>query len=273
MKRKLFFLVVLALAVVISQCAKETDEDAIRDLIEADTIWFNPNTEVDSAGGSYATRDTTIGWLRGPQTHSAPVIDISIVEDSAWVSWQRHNYGHLYVFAAWPDTLVLWTKNLEETAAINATFLRTGTEDDEYRGWELNTISLAYGVSDSVNTVRIDSVVINSTTYDHLVITDPLDTFFDLDNLITFASGEAVTITLYTNVDDGHAYLHTFVGILYVRVPFTPQGDGVYQGTWNAQLIPAPRFVIFDLMPHSTLYTSEGPYDFNGWLLPYMISL
>jgi len=25
-------------------------------------------------------------------------------------------------------------------------------------------------------------------------------------------------------------------------------------------------------MPHSTIYTEDGHYDFNGWLLPYMIS-
>jgi hypothetical protein len=273
MTRKLLVLTVLALAVVISQCAKETDEDAIRDLIEADSVYFNTGTEGDSASGEYSlNRDTTIVWWRGPQTHSQPTIEINIVEDSAWVSWSRDNYGHLWILKTDSIPWLDWSKTLSETAELRATFLRTGTEDDEYRGWELHSISLAYGVSNPTSTVNIDSVHINSSAHPNLWIIDPLNTYFDIDNLITFQPGEPVEITLYTNVTDGHAFLHTFLGILPVRLPFTYEGEGVYNGTWNAQLVAIPRFAIFDLMPHSTLYTSDGAYDFNGWLLPYMIS-
>jgi hypothetical protein len=268
-------LLVLVCAVIISQCSKETDEDAIMDLIAMDTIWFNSNTEVDSTSNSLLLQDTMVVWWRGAQTHSEPIIEIQVLEDSAWVSWSRDNYGHLYSLAK-IDTFpwVLWDKVLDETAELRATFLRTGDESAEHRGWELHTISLAYGESNTVNTVRIDSVLINSTNYQDLVITDPLDTFFDLDSLITFPAGQPVTLTVYTNVEDGHAFLHTFILAwpYYVRLPFTNMGDGVYEGTWNAQLVAVPRFAIFDLMPHSTLYMETGPYDFNGWLLPYMIS-
>lgn len=275
MKRKIMVMILIACAVIISQCAKETDEDAIMDLIALDSIWFNSNTEVDSTSNSLLLQDTVVIWWRGAQTHSEPIIEIQILEDSAWVSWSRDNYGHFYSLAK-IDTFpwVLWDKNLDETAELRATFLRTGDESAEHRGWELNSISLAYGESNTVNTVRIDSICINSTNYTDLMITDPLDTFFDLDSLITFPAGQAVTLTLYTNVEDGHAFLHTFILAwpYYVRLPFTNMGDGIYEGTWNAQLLAVPRFAIFDLMPHSTLYTETGSYDFNGWLLPYMIS-
>jgi hypothetical protein len=272
MKQKLFVAVVLVMAVVISQCSKETDEDAIRTLIEEDTIWFNPNTVVDSTADD-ADVDTII-WWRGPQTHNDPIIDILITGDSAWVAYSRDNSGDLIIWAKIDSiTWQRWLKDLSETAMIRATFLRTGTESDEHRGWELNSISLAEGRSDE-STVRIDSIRITTTTeaFD-LVITEPLSTYFDLDSLITFQSGEPVTLTLYTNVEDGHAFLHTFILAwpFYIRLPFTNIGDGVYQGTWNAQLIATPRFAIFDLMSHSTLYTQDQPYDFNGWLLPYMI--
>lgn len=279
MKRKLLMVMTLALTVLLVQCAKESerelDEDAIRSLIMADSIWFNANTQVDSTSGTYlGGRDTTIVWWRSAQTHSGLTIEIDIVEDSAWVSWQRINSGYLHTLAGWDDTLVLWTKNLEETAQIRATFLRTGDVSDEHRGWELHSISLAYGESNQVNTVRIDSVRINSTSYPDVVIIDPLNTFYFLDDLITFDPGESVTLTVYTNVADGHAFLHTFILAwpFYVRLNFANLGEGVYQGTWNAQLVAVPRFAIFDLLSHSTLYTSEDIYDFNGWLLPYNIS-
>jgi len=279
MKRKLFVAALLVMAVVISQCAKETDEDAIRDLIESDTVWFNTNSEVDSA--SSGDRDTTVwAWWRGPQTHDAPVIDIQITGDSAWVAYSRGNFGHFYSVAE-IDTLPsgsyweVWDKDLSETAQIRATFLRTGTESDEHRGWELHSISLAEGRSDVVATVRIDSIrIMTSTEAFDLVITEPLNTFFKIDSLITFQPGELVTLTLYTNVEDGHAFLHTFILAwpYYIRLPFTNMTGGVYEGSWNAQLVAVPRFAIFDLIPHSTIYTPDQPYEFHGWLLPYMIS-
>lgn len=273
MTRKLFFAGLLVLAVVVSQCSKETDEDAILDLIEADSIWFNPNTEVDSTSDDF-DQDTVVIWWRGQQTHDDPIIEILVTGDSAWVSYSRGNFGHFYSLAQ-IDTMpwVLWDKNLAETAEVRATFLRTGTVDDEHRGWTLHTLSLAYGESDS-NTVHIDSVRITTQTEAvDILITDPLNTYFDVDSLITFQSGEPVTLTLYTNVVDGHAFLHTFVLAwpYYVRLPFTNMGNGIYEGTWPAQLVAIPRFAIFDLLSHSTIYTETEPYDFNGWLLPYTI--
>lgn len=275
MKQKLLVIAMLTLAIIVIQCSKETDEDAIMDYIAADTVWFNPNTTVDSTSSS-ADQDTVVIWWRGAQTHDDPDIEIQITGDSAWVSFSRGNFGHFYSLAR-IDTApwVLWDKDLAETAEIRATFLRVGTEDDEYRGWELNTLSLAYGESNTVNTVQIDSLHITTLTASvDLLIVDPLNTYFDIDDLLTFQSGEEVTLTLYTNVEDGHAFLHTFIVAFpfYVRLPFINLGEGVYQGTWPAQLIAIPRWAIFDLMPHSTIYTPDQPYDFCGWLLPYMIS-
>ena len=273
MNRKLFFAVILGLAVIVSQCAKETDEDAIIDLIEADTVWFNPNTEVDSTSDD-KDQDTVVIWWRGQQTHDDPIIDIQIVDDSAWVSFNRGNFGYFYSLAQ-IDTMpwVLWTKNLSERAEVRATFLRTGTEDNEYRGWTLHTISLAYGLSTPVDTVRVDSVRISCLSYPDLLITDPLNTYYDVEDLITFQALEDVTVTLYTNVTDGHAFLHTFILAwpYYVRLPFENMGNGVYEGTWDAQIVAVPRFAIFDVMPHSTIYTPDGLYEFCGWLLPYNI--
>ena len=99
MTRKLMALILIIGAVIFSQCSKETDEDAIMDLIALDTIWFNSNTEVDSTSNSLLLQDTSIIWWRGVQTHTEPVIEIQVLEDSAWVSWSRGNLGHLYSLA------------------------------------------------------------------------------------------------------------------------------------------------------------------------------
>ncbi|MEO0226325.1 MAG: hypothetical protein ABIL05_05180, partial [candidate division WOR-3 bacterium] len=235
MKKKIALLAVVFLSILSLRCPKqdiEADKGAIQSLIQSDTIWFGASTKVDSTSRvSIFGPETTIVWWRGAQTHNQPTIQIEVVGDSAWVSWSRANFGNLYTLAKWDTntTWVLWTKKVAETAQIRATFLRTGDTGDDNRGWQLHTISLAYGKSDSVNTVRIDSLRIKSSRYPDLVIRDPLNSYYRIDSLLAFKPGEPVTLTLYTNVIGGHAFLHTFIFVFpwYIRVNFIDKGNGV----------------------------------------------
>lgn len=155
-----------------------------------------------------------------------------------------------------------------------AIFLQTGdVEDTVTRGWQLKKISLASVESDSVNTIKIDSLRIQSESHPNLVITNPLNTFFPLDTLLTFKPAELVTLTLWTDATNSEAFLHTFILIwpFYVRVKFNKAGPGVFTGTWRTQIVASPRFAFFDLLNRHTLYTPDAKYDFNGWLLPYKI--
>lgn len=251
------------------------DKAAIMALVEKDTVHFAAGTSHDSTtGGNYLTAsDTLVFWWRAPQTHDTAVINVEVKGDSAWVSWSRHNFGKFHILIKPPDTsLLLWNKNLVETVRLCAILKREGRESDADRGWRLKKISLATGVSDSVNTVRIDSIRLKSSLRE-LLITDPLSTFFPIDNLFSFTPGEEVTVALYTNATEGLAFLHTFILAwpFYVRVPFNYMGDGVFQGTWHAQLVPSFRFAIFDLLTRSTIYSPDAPYDFNGWLFCYQV--
>lgn len=251
------------------------DRAAIMALVERDTVHFGISTSHDSTtgGGSFSAGETLFFWWRGPQTHDTALIDIELRGDSAVVSWSRRNFGYLHILARLPDTVLqLWSKRLVETVRLRAIFRREGRESDTDRGWRLKMVSLATGNSDSVNTVRIDSVRIQSSLRE-LVVRTPLATFFRVDSLFWFTPGEQVTITLYTNATEGVAFLHTFVLVwpFYVRVPFDYLGDGVFQGTWHAQLVPSFRFAFFDLMSRAAIRTPDGPYDFNGWLFPYRV--
>uniref|UniRef100_A0A7V3PU75 Lipoprotein n=1 Tax=candidate division WOR-3 bacterium TaxID=2052148 RepID=A0A7V3PU75_UNCW3 len=278
MKQTLLAALALAFVLAVVGCHKQdvaADRAAIMSLVEKDTVHFSASTSHDSttSGGYFAAGETLIFWWRGPQTHDTAVINVEINGDSAVVSWSRHNFGYLHILAQVPDTtLQLWNKNLVETVRLNAIFRREGKESDTDRGWRLKMISLATGTSDSVNTVRIDSLRIQSSLRE-LTIRSPLTTYFQPDSLFWFTPGEEVTVTLYTNATGGVAFLHTFVLVwpFYVRVPFNYLGDGVFQGVWHAQIVPSFRFAIFDLMTRSTIYTPDSPYDFNGWLFPYRV--
>jgi hypothetical protein len=277
--RRLLVFSFLAFAALFTGCSRnneELDKAAIRTLVDSDTVWFNLNTTVDSTGTSSALMDTVKGiiWLRGPQTHDSATALIEVVGDSGRVEWSRHNYGKIGIWALvgleTKDTIVVWEKDLIETAKVRGIYRRTGSESDSNRGWVLEKISCAVASSEGYNTVNIDSFHVKSQDYD-LTITDPLNTFYDIATLVTFHSGESVTLTLYANEAETDAFIHSFVLTGYVRAPFTNQGGGIQEGTWNAQLIPFPRFAIFDLMAHSTLWTEDGTYDFNGILFPYNI--
>ncbi len=268
----------LALFVVLTvglscKSAVEQDKTAIRALVEGDTTYFKGGTAGDSSENSMFLDDTTIGiWWRGAQTHdSTPVVEVGLLGDSAWVAWHQHNYGQLFHWVKTSDTTaVLWIKELAEKVQLNAVFKREGDQAEVNRGWKLKKISLVDGTSDSVNSVKIDSLKIHSTLRE-ITIIDPLNTYYFTDSLVSFTPGEQLTITLYTNADDGLAFLHAFWGWLFVRIPFESQGNGVFTGTWNAQIIPGLRFAIFDFVSNGTLLEPTAAYDYKGWLFPYLI--
>jgi hypothetical protein len=252
----------------------EADKAAVRELVEKDTTHFSGNTAHDSTGGSFLDADTAVAWWRSAQTHdSAPGISVGVSGDSAWVDFSQHDYGWFHVLVLPPgETLQLWNKPLSENTHLRAIYLRTGKSTEDTRGWKLDKISLFTGQSDSTHTVVIDSLTITSSLRS-ILITDPLNTFYNVDTMVTFTPGELLTINLYTNATSGKAFLHTFLLFwpFYVRVPFDDLGDGVFQGVWHAPAVPSLRFAIFDLMARSTIYGQGMPYDFNGWLLPYKI--
>ena len=263
--------IVAAVGVSCKRADPEADKASIQGIVERDSVWFDGSTTVDSTGGGYIDGDTAVIWWRSAQTHDEPDIEISLVGDSAWVEWSRHNFGDFYTLAKPPDTTwLLWSKKVVETARLRGVFTRVGEETEDDRGWELTGLSLASGRSDSAQSAFIDSLRIESATAGNVLIIDPLNTYYSLASLIWFTPGEAVTVTLYTNIEDGDAFLHTWA-FWYRRLPFTNTGGGVFTGTWNAQLLPFPRFAIFDLVTHGTIYEPGQPYDFCGWLFPYTI--
>jgi hypothetical protein len=285
MKRLILTAGLVLLVILCMQCKKEeqdveADKEAVRQAVLNDNNWFDCSTTTDSTPDTSKVKigtDTLLWWWRGVQTHSEPTVDIQIVGDSAMVDWSRHNYGDLNLLIKVPDTTwQLWVKKVYETARVRGVFRRAGDTNDSLRGWRLQKISLATGISDSINAVKIDSMRIQSQSIPNMLIIDPLNSYYRIDSLPRFRSAEQVTLTLYTtNAADGDAFLHTFIFIWpwYIRVKFNNLGNGVYTGTWNTQLIEFPRFAIFDLINHQTLFTPSTTfgYDFNGWLFPYQI--
>jgi hypothetical protein len=286
--RNLMALLLLAPLLLIgcrnAQEPSELDEQAIADVM-AGSDWFKltehfEGTALDDSGSTDTTsiaKDTIAPFLWGRRIagHPDSRVDISVTDDSAFAAYTIHTVGTLDILGWNPDTgWVGVQKSLVETARLYAIFKRTGRTSDPHRGWVLTHVSGAEGVSDSILTVRIDSVRIQSLSYPDTVLSDPLN-IFPLTSALTFTPGEEVALTVYTNDSSLRLFLHVFVPLWpwHVRVPFMNMGDQTYAGVWHAQLLPAVRFAVFDCLQYETLHDDEYPYDFNGWLFPYLVNV
>ncbi len=281
--------IVIVLVLLSFYCAKEegvtdveADKSAITNIVNT-SVYFNTTEHYegeavsDSGDTSGLLNADTLGavlWGRELHDRKSPVIDIKINGDSAYVYYTGGNIGFLDILTYMPDTgWVLFKKPLSETFTIRAVFQRTGPVTSQNRGWELTYISGAHGISDSVHTVRIDSIRIQSESYPDTLIRDPL-ALFSVDNILTFKPQEEVNLTLYTNDGTANAFLHIFAYFPpHIRIPFANMGSGMYENPnpWHANLIPSIRLAVFDFMQYETLHDSEYPYDFDGWLFPYIV--
>ncbi|MBD3285467.1 hypothetical protein GF359_03455 [candidate division WOR-3 bacterium] len=283
MKRIILVSLVCIMAGFMAVGCENTDEEieAIKQWVLEDTTYFDASTPEDTAPDQSTlammpmaidTVDSAFYWWRGKQTSDTTDIEVDVVDDSGWVEWTRHHAAALNVFAFDSDSAnwVHWAKDYDETTRIRGIFRKTGTDADPYMGWTLERISCAVGSSDN-SSVSIDSIKLLTQT-DEILLQAPFEEeFFHVDSLVKFKSLEQISITLYANDEETVAHLHTIL-LWPVRDTFSNAGGGVHEGTWNAQLWESLRYAIFDLMKASSLYEQDGEYDYDGVLLPYVIS-
>lgn len=289
MKRLPLFLSLIVLF-ALTGCSKkstnseQTDEGTIREFI-FDSDWFkltnhfegeavSDSGDTSTTAGKVLCDTLTVLWGRKITGHPDPQVTIEITGDSAFVSWTINTVGWFHIIKWVSSDSSHWVhikKPLSETANLYAIFKRRGEVNLPHRGWELNKISGAEGTSDSVCTVEILSINIQSSSYD-TTITNPLE-LFDITDVLTFETGEEVKITVETTGEPAKLFLHVFTHLWpwHFRIPFQKEEGGTFIGTWKVQRIPAVKFAVFDLLRHETIYDDSYPYDSNGWLFPYLV--
>ncbi|KPJ50092.1 hypothetical protein AMJ40_03920 [candidate division TA06 bacterium DG_26] len=262
----------------------DLDERAIEDIIGGSdcfelTSHFE-GTAVDDSGGTDTTgviKDTILPvlWGRRITGHPNSHAQITLAGDSAFISLTIHTVGTLNIIGWRADTGWVGVQELlNETSQLFAIFKRRGVATDPHRGWELTHISGATGASDSISTVEIDSLRIQSTSYPDTVISNPVH-IFAVEDALTFLSEEEIKPTVYANDPSLRVFLHVFMPNWpwHVRVPFVSGGNGTYTGIWHTQLLPAVRFAVFGCLQYETLHDEDYPYDFHGWLFPYLVRI
>lgn len=265
---------------------KTTDEDAIRAIISS-SDWFqcadyqvaNDSTKKGSKGDVIINEP--LWWRAIADTGRHWSANIKVVEDSAYVEWTLVSNGNFWIIgnkivnidSATQDTTTtpfLGVKSLVDECRMDAVFMRTGDKNSTNKGWELKKISGVSGYSDPTHTIRIDSIRLQCLTYPDTVLKNALTYLFNKENALDFAPGESISVTLYANTSDAKAYLHVWPWL--GRIPMKNNGDGSFSNEqkWYIQAIPALRFAWFDLIRKGTINDTEYPFDYDGWLYPYL---
>ncbi len=266
----------LILSLLLCGCGKnaadieEADKSEIRAMISG-SEWFESEGhfgEEDTSGGVGLSPIEPAFWWRTIDIPVDRAITVDLIGDSAFVTVVVDINGHFNILAeAGPDTLVHIRKDLADTVTRYGIFKRYA-EETKHRGWRLYKLSGAESISD-VNSVAIDSIRIESATYD-TTLTDPLALFLKEDAL-TFGPGEQCNLKVYTNDSTAFLFLHTFRPYRPCRWRLLNNGDGTYSGFWFAPLRKGIFHFAADMIQHETLYDDVHPYDSNCWLLPYKV--
>jgi hypothetical protein len=294
-RRKLGGLVVVFVMFLVFGCKNNPtgndislDEEAIQDYISNDLDFGEYFTfdeyygEEDTISPEVQLRTITgpHTWYREPQDINRDIY-INVVNDSAFVSFWNEVYGVFHVLerdaSASPVTLIDHQKDLIDESSHWAIFKRYDGVSN-CRGWRLESLTGAWGEGFEIAPgdclfVRIDSIRINCESYEDTLFTTPF-VFFGREELLTFGSQEAVTLTLYARsieTPSAYSYLHANSLGHWRRWRLEEIETGVWQGFWVTPLIPGIRVIAFDILAKRTIDEEEWPYLSNFWLFPYMI--
>jgi hypothetical protein len=237
------------------------------------------------------------------------VVLTRIAPDTVLMSVTRELEGKFVIFekidydTTDPDTLAIYRKPLRHVVRRKAIFVKRGPNDsdnlsDNGRRWKLDAISLGQGNSVPTRTIRIDQIIINNSTGDSIVFTDPLNTFLNIpDDIPTFAAGEVVTMKVLLEnrtpnpVLDPNGSGATETVLLHfgcnrhhrARKSFDFTGTdpntgyNVYEGTWQIGQQPFRiRHAVVDAIDNGTIYDNDPvafPYNSTTWSSPYRVGV
>lgn len=279
-------LLLLAAGCELSPTSMNDDEAAIQSLVTEEADFFTADLFGDDGAESPTTPRTLADidpWRWGRHIDSV-TRDITIqIEDpaegptTALVTWNATLAGTFHVVDS--DT-VHYQKPFVADAVRYATFERRDGMSTMHRGWRLTSISGTEVVSDPV-TVAIVQVNLASTGGLDTTFSD-VSTLADRENILKFAAGDTVTVTVTTGNTDDVVLLHypawrmQDMGRHHLREMMTNNGDGTYTGTWvvrgsvrGLHNASGPRHVTVDVLSNGTIYTDDQPYDSEAWSFVY----
>jgi hypothetical protein len=238
-----------------------------------------------------------------------PIVkDIRIVmtsDSTATAMFTKILRGHFVIKSM--DSTYNWirvAKKMGHEFKRMAHFVKRGREGEDLRKrWRLKEFSMVLGQSLGVvdsnivrNTVDISKIIIETDTT--VEIENPLEHMQTRKNIMTFAPGTEVTVTVFVENSsenaiqvpagkgtelvrlhfarhrrwrDNRFYKH---GIRHLKWTKEENGQNVYQGTWTVKNRFRVHHAAIDVIDNGTIFDDDiemYPYNSVTWSTPYLI--
>ena len=298
MKSKwMILLLALASMLMITGCSDEdegsapvSDEEALTQMMQEDQdiegvdAWSGDD-DLEGGGGL----DDPIDWARWGRVGRRELQSVNVViegDSLATITRTISFNGEFRIGAQLEDsTWQYFAKPMYNTVVRKAQAIRIARTPHPRQNWRIVAVTPIVLMSAEPNPHSIEPTQVEIYQGEELIadVTDPLNTYFDRENLPTLDANAEVTIYVTANtVLPGVAILHPHVyrfgrlQRLYLHDDGMEEdefpGDGVYSGSYWTNERVGVFCSGFDLIDFETLYDSEGAYDAGGWAIPYRIT-
>ena len=208
-------------------------------------------------------------------------VTIDDVEGTGEVTVSKEIWGTLNIV---DEAMVQYVKPMHHQGVRYATFIRN--DDDSHQGygengdqtgdtirnrcrhgrWTLTAIS-GLLMESEVLTMSIDSIHVQSASVD-VTITDPSALLAVPEDIMLFAVGEEVTVTVSGPPEGSLLFLHFGRN---GKSPLQYEG-GVFTGTWTV-MRHGLHLAGVQALAHDSIFDSEYPDDCLIWAMPYAAGL
>jgi len=271
-----------------------TDEEALTELFLEDTDIESPEVWADDSDGINAAElraldepiDPLAWWRLGGRERSEVTVEFRD-NDHAVITRVRTFNGDFRLLTDLTDsTMETIDKPMYNELVRKARAVRIDDTPYPRRNWRIVAVTPEVMVSAYPNPNTVELLNVQAYGEDGTLladISDPLDEFFNRENLPHIYAGEEITV--YVEVGGaipgpiGMLRPHVYRGGRLPRLPMNDEGrapdevagDGIYTGSYLAGNRLGLHHVGLDFIDHETIYDDEAPYNATGWSLPYAV--
>jgi hypothetical protein len=213
-------------------------------------------------------RKIDVSIYSADSTHTYPYAYVTVTDTA---------YGHLQIIGRDSSgTRIILSKPLQDLATKSAYFVKIGFDTNAHRGWSLQGVSglLIHSVINNtrvINTVHISAPGKNLTLQE----TD-ITRITPIDSILTFHVGDSVNVIVTTSDPADSVFLHTLDCHLYNCKPHREDFESLPNGTFTLSAVIGDegmgrRHAAIDVIKHTSLDTTDGPYDSRIWGVLYRV--
>ncbi|MCS7258229.1 MAG: hypothetical protein NZ601_02525 [candidate division WOR-3 bacterium] len=280
--------ILITLGFIYWGCSTQSEEEAIRELLEESNYTAEGSMVVDDTGDisflNAEFTDSLIPWVKWIRKVKRPVernVNINIYGDSAVATITMYLEGLPPDYGFWvrnvPQSSVVYRRAITDSSVRQVKLVRIRP-----RHWRIVAVTPA--VIHTVNAytgMSINEVRLEVPRRNYLFVLNNPTRFLKRESLPDLRPDDTVKVTVNINVEDdsGWVFLHRArraIGAGQRRMALFKRDQNMFVGTWiipdEYDSRPTVRHCAFDLIGFESLFgDSTATYASYLWIVPYII--